>query len=216
MYPPIATDFPLDAQTNTVQVPFTIDVFFTQTIPTNTLFTTVCSSLPPSVPPSVPPTSQSSQGASSSVLTLTTPPPLTSLVLSSSTLDDGQVTIIYQTVVSTPPPTSVYVPTTGLVQETHSSTSNAPAHLGVILGASLGGAFGLFLVMALFWWLRFAICPIYILLHTNESIAGDVATDSTKCSKNQPTMISATKQPSVPNDSISTTAIPSPSPTTTD
>jgi len=79
---------------------------------------------------------------------------LTSLVPSSSTLPNGQVSVVYQTSIYTQPPTEVYVPTTGFVHETQNASGRSNAQLGVILGGSLGGVFGLFFIVAMLWWIR--------------------------------------------------------------
>lgn len=187
-----------------MQVPITLEFLVTQTIPTNTLFATECSSLPVSPPPNQPPSSQPSQPPSqapSSELSVTTPPPVTSVASSSITLSDGQISLVYSTIVSSPPPTSVYVPVTTGLQDAQSG-SGATAHLGAILGGSIGGAFVLLLIVGGIFWFRY-VTSSHTPSHFSQ-LLGDEETGSTACSKNRAKTISAMKPPSARTESGST------------
>lgn len=61
---------------------------------------------------------------------------------------------MYQTSVYSQDPTSVYVATTALVSESQASGGRSDTDLGAILGGTLGGLAGLFLVVALLWCIR--------------------------------------------------------------
>lgn len=89
-----------------------------------------------------------------SVLVQSIPPPSTVVEASSTTLADGSVVQTVVTVVTTLPPTSVYLPTS-LANPTLQSNASQGSGTNVapIVGGVLGGFLGLVAIVGTLWWL---------------------------------------------------------------
>lgn len=133
-------------------MPIVISVPITEAQPTQTLFA-------PCTDGGISSSSSSSQFSigtplTTSVFVQSTLPPTTVVETSSATLADGSVVQTAVTVVTTLPPTSFYVPTSLASPTLQSSSSRGSGtKVAPIVGAVLGGFFGLIVVVGSLWWL---------------------------------------------------------------
>lgn len=73
---------------------------------------------------------------------------------SSATLADGSVVETYVTLISTLPPTAVYVPTSLANASLQSGSSQGSGtNIAPIVGGVLGGFLGLIVIVGSLWWL---------------------------------------------------------------
>jgi hypothetical protein len=136
------------------QVPIVVTVPVTEAQPTQTLFAPCTSGEGSSSALQTSAQSSTDTPLTTSVLVQSTPPPSTLVEVSSTTLADGSVVQTVVTVITTPSPTSVYVPTS-IANPTLQSDSSQGSGTDVapIVGGVLGGFLGLIAVVGSLWWL---------------------------------------------------------------
>ncbi|KAF9227575.1 hypothetical protein BS17DRAFT_773971 [Gyrodon lividus] len=134
------------------QVPIVVTVPIIETQPTDTLFATDCSN---GGSQAIPPAPSSADAAlTTSVLVQSTPPPSTVVETSSAMLEDGSIVQTVVTIISTPPVTAIYEPSTIPNPSLQNNTSQGSGtNIAPIVGGVLGGFFGLIAIVASLWWL---------------------------------------------------------------
>ncbi|KAJ6531147.1 hypothetical protein B0H19DRAFT_1190579 [Mycena capillaripes] len=86
---------------------------------------------------------------------LSTPPPVVITSQSASTLSNGQVSMILETIMSTPPPLTVYVPNPPPTQvaQTNDDGSGSSVRIAPIIGGVVAGFFGLLGIALIIWFI---------------------------------------------------------------
>lgn len=134
-------------------MPILVSVPVAQTQPTQTLFAPCTNGGSSSASQ---PSAQSSINTplTTSVLVQSTLPPSTVVEASSTTLADGSVVQTAITVITTLPPTAVYVPTSLAEPSLQNNVSQGSGtNVAPIVGGVLGGFLGLIAVVGSLWWL---------------------------------------------------------------
>ncbi|KAJ7481107.1 hypothetical protein B0H11DRAFT_2024216, partial [Mycena galericulata] len=135
--------------TTTIQVPVTETVPVSTETQTFTLFGSSCTIIPTSVSGSV-------ISSGSANISLSQPTPFVTTSQSATTLANGQITIVPETIMFTPPPSTIYInpSTTAASDQTQNNTdSSSSPHIGVIVGSAVGGFFGLLGLALIIWFI---------------------------------------------------------------
>lgn len=136
------------------QVPIVVTVPVTEAQPTQTLFAPCTGGGGSSSALQTSAQSSIDTLLTTSVLVQSTPPPSTLVEAYSTTLADGSVVQTLVTVITTPSPTSVYVPTSIANPSLQSDSSQeSGTNVAPIVGGVLGGFLGLIAVVGSLWWL---------------------------------------------------------------
>jgi len=137
-----------------VQVPIVVTVPVTEAQPTQTLFAPCTSGGGSAESPASQPSAQPSiYTLTTSILVQSTPPPSTIVEESLTTLADGEVVQTVVTMITTPPPTPIYVPTSIANPTLQSNSPQSGTNVTAIVGGVLGGFFGLIAIVGSLWWL---------------------------------------------------------------